>query len=165
MNKGHYFGLTTMMMMSLLVSMPLLASEQNMIIDADISQSFVSTITITRTNGFLAIANGRNCLVSDAQGKPRLMSCPVGKRDHSVTSTYTIIEVSQGRCLADGGEGPVLRNCDNNDLAQQWDTLPTRTTEVKNRESNRCLTAAGINNPVTLEACFGGPSQAWSLPQ
>lgn len=165
MNKGQGFGLVAMLLSFASTSMPLLAAEQVAILDSDISHSFVSTITTSRVNGFLSIANGRNCLATDEQGTPSLISCPVGKKDKTVTNVFTMIEVAQGFCLAEGGKGPVLKNCDSNDLAQQWDALSTRSTEIKNRESNRCLTAAGINKPVTLAVCFGGPSQAWTLPQ
>lgn len=164
MKKRQGFSVVAVMLALTPVSLPVLATEQAAILDTDISQSFVSTVTTSRMNGFLSIANGRNCLVADTLGQPSLVSCPTGEKAKTVISTFTVIEVAQGRCLSDGEQGPELKRCDINDPDQQWRALPTRSTEVRNQSSNRCLTATGLNKPVTLEACSGLPSQAWTLP-
>ncbi|QWA09323.1 ricin-type beta-trefoil lectin domain protein [Sodalis ligni] len=81
-------------------------------------------------------------------------------------NNFHYIVLKSGQCLSDdGGKVPVTAACDFNDTKQQWKAFQGVGTEVRNMASNKCLTAAGLDKPVTMAACAGLPAQNWTLPQ
>lgn len=132
----------------------------------DIQRAKVVMVTTEVIYGHLNIANGRNCLSENVQGKPALLACESADPVSPEKSSTRYIVLKSGQCLSDaGGATPVMAVCDFQDKKQQWAALPFAGTEVRNAASNKCLTAAGLDKPVTMAACAGLPAQAWTLPQ
>ncbi|NDL64138.1 RICIN domain-containing protein [Acerihabitans arboris] len=126
----------------------------------------VVTVTTETVSGHLNIANGRNCLDENDQGKPSLLACDNVAKASPVKNTFHYIVLKSGQCLSDdGGKVPVTVACDFNDTKQQWKALQGVGTDVRNMASNKCLTTAGLSKPVTMAACAGLPAQNWMLPR
>ena len=135
--------------------------------ELDVQDAKVVTVTTKSAAGYLNIANGRNCLMENAQGKPALLACDSVKKLGSAVETsslhYIVLQSSQ--CLSDNGTDTLVgETCNYQDTKQQWKALPNVQTEVRNVASNKCLTAAGLNNQVKMAVCSGVPAQSWKLP-
>ncbi|MGP2408652.1 ricin-type beta-trefoil lectin domain protein [Yersinia sp. 2545 StPb PI] len=134
--------------------------------ESDIQDAKVITVTTDVVSGHLNIANGRNCLSENAQGKPALLACESAEKVSPEKSTVRYIVLKSGQCLSDaGGKTPVMAVCDFQDKKQQWTALQGIGTDVRNMASNKCLTTAGLDKPVTMATCAGLPAQNWTLPQ
>jgi|GEM_PF-1906501 hypothetical protein len=143
---------------------PLMAAHAEEISAQDISGAQVTTLTTTVTKGSLTIANGRNCLTENAQNTPILSACQDNEKEQAKTSMVHFIEIG-GKCLIDNGDNSLsLTACDHQDKKQQWLAEPPGGTEVRNIESNNCLTSAGLDKPVKTTQCNGIPAQNWTLP-
>lgn len=149
--------------LSVLASTPLMAAQP--VTAKDVADAQVITVTTSAVNGFVNIANGRNCLAADSKGQPSLVTCEKGSHAAPVTKTVHVIQLKQGLCLSDDGRGPVLKTCNSLDPSQQWTALDRGPTEVKNAFSGECLTAAGLNKAVKVDKCNGSYTQSWKLPQ
>ncbi|MBH2705895.1 RICIN domain-containing protein [Serratia marcescens] len=132
----------------------------------ELQESKVITVTSKTTSGSLSIANGRNCLAENAQGHPALLPCDTKARAKAVETTVHYITLQSGQCLTDNGnDNPGVTTCDYQNKNQQWLALEgVKTTEVRNVASRKCLTAAGLNNRVTMATCNGIPAQSWEIP-
>ncbi|MFA3760726.1 ricin-type beta-trefoil lectin domain protein [Yersinia sp. 2538 StPb PI] len=132
----------------------------------DIQGAKVVTVTTETISGHLNIANGRNCLDENTQGKPTLLACDSVAKASSEKNIFHYIVLKSGQCLSDeGGSTPVMAVCDFQDKKQQWTALQGIGTDVRNMASNKCLTTAGLDKPVTMATCAGLPAQNWTLPQ
>lgn len=134
---------------------------------SDVVGAKVVTVTTKSADGYLSIANGRNCLMENAQGKPALLACDRVKRPGSgeETSSLRFIVLQSGKCLSDNGTDTLTGvTCNFQDAKQQWQILTNVPTDVRNTASNKCLTASGLNNPVRITTCSGAPAQSWILP-
>jgi Ricin-type beta-trefoil lectin domain len=132
----------------------------------DIQGAKVVTVTTEAVSGHLNIANGRNCLDENDQGQPTLLACDSAAETSPEKTTLHFIVLKSGQCLSDeGGTTPVMATCDYQNTKQQWKALQGVGTDVRNVASNKCLTTAGLDKPVTMVACAGLPAQNWKLPQ
>ncbi|WP_145542632.1 RICIN domain-containing protein [Yersinia mollaretii] len=132
----------------------------------DIQGAKVVTVTTETISGHLNIANGRNCLDENTQGKPTLLACDSAAKASSEKNSFHYIVLKSGQCLSDeGGSTPVMATCDYQSAKQQWKALQGIGTDVRNMASNKCLTTAGLDKPVKMAACAGLPAQNWKLPQ
>lgn len=129
------------------------------------SDAKVHTITVTKTDGFVNIANGRNCLAADVKQQPNLVTCDADKKNSQVEKIVRVIQLEEGLCLSDGEHGLRLESCDATAQDQQWTALDNIPTEIKNISSGKCLTAKGLNKTVTADTCDGSYTQSWNLPQ
>ncbi len=132
----------------------------------DIQESKVITVASKTTFGSLSIANGRNCLSENAEGHPVLLPCATRATTKSVDTKVHYITLQSGQCLTDNGsDTPGVTTCDYQNKNQQWLAIEdVKTTEVRNVASRKCLTAAGLNNRVTMATCNGTPAQSWEMP-
>ncbi|MGL9751433.1 MAG: ricin-type beta-trefoil lectin domain protein [Symbiopectobacterium sp.] len=147
------------------ISASLMAAGKNTVSEQDLVQASVITLNATIVNGFVSIARGRNCVVQGENDVPTLLPCPEASKTAPITTTFNIIELSQDLCLADNGIGPVVKRCDLKDPAQHWDALTAGPTHVKNIDTKRCLTSAGLDKPLKLQSCTGSFAQTWALPK
>lgn len=144
---------------------PFMAAHADELSAQELSGAQVTTLTTTTTKGFLNIANGRNCLTENPQNTPILSACQNNAQEQPKTSTVHFIEIG-GKCLIDNGDSSLsLVACDQQDKKQQWLAEPPGGTEIRNVESNSCLTSAGLDKPVKMTQCNGVPAQNWTLPQ
>ncbi|MGP2409787.1 ricin-type beta-trefoil lectin domain protein [Yersinia enterocolitica] len=132
----------------------------------DIQGAKVVTMATETISGHLNIANGRNCLDENTQGKPTLLACDSVAKASSEKNTVHYIVLKSGQCLSDeGGSTPVMATCDYQNTKQQWKALQGVGSDVRNVASNKCLTTAGLDKSVTMATCAGLPAQNWKLPQ
>lgn len=134
---------------------------------SDVHGAKIVTVTIKLADGYMSIADGRNCLMENAQGKPAFLPCGRVKRLGSgeETSSLHFIVLQSGKCLSDNGTDTLTGvTCNFKDAKQQWQALTKVPTDVRNTASNKCLTASELNNPVWTTACSGAPAQSWILP-
>lgn len=133
----------------------------------DIEQAKTFTLSQTEQAGFLSIANGRNCAVAGAgrqSGQGVLSPCPAQPKTPAEITKSLYIQLEEGMCLSDTGDSLELAVCSFTDDRQRWTTGLKAGTEVKNLSTRKCLTANGLNKPLTTKSCSGVPGQYWKLP-
>ncbi|EMW1017728.1 RICIN domain-containing protein [Serratia marcescens] len=136
--------------------------------ELDVQDAKIVTVVTKSVAGYLNIANGRNCLMESAQGKPTLLPCNSVNKFRSEAAPpppLHYIVLQSGRCLSDNGTAPLEGvTCNYQDTRQQWKILPNTQTNIRNVASKKCLTADGLNNQVKMALCSGVPAQSWKQP-
>lgn len=148
-------------------SSPVVFASSPGITASDIDNAKVISVMTSSKQGFVNIANGRNCLMVGEDDRPSLLPCQTpSATPKNETLTFSLIILENNLCLTDEGDDvPGFAKCDIQDEHLKWQVLTGSGTEIKNSATHKCLTANGIDKAVKLITCNGIPAQYWSLPK